>query len=137
MTQLPGLYLKPSPLGGRGVYTANAIPAGSVVELAPVIVLSPADRIRIHATSLHDYYFVWDGEGAALALGFGSLYNHAEAPNLDYEMDYDFEQVRFTARHAIGAGEELLIDYRAGDGEERLWFRVKNSQKKPPISEAD
>ena len=128
VTQLPGLYLKPSPLGGRGVYTATAIPAGSVVELAPVIVLSATDRARIHVTALHDYYFVWDGEGAALALGFGSLYNHAEVPNLDYEMDYGFEQIRFTSRRAIGVGEELLIDYRAGDGEERLWFRVKNSQ---------
>ena len=128
MTQLPGLYLKPSPLGGRGVFTASAIPTGSVVELAPVIELSAADRATIHQTALHDYYFAW-GEGAAIALGYGSLYNHATAPNLDYELDTDFGQVRFTALRDIAAGEELTIDYQAGGDRQDLWFAVKESQQ--------
>ncbi|CAH0999253.1 hypothetical protein LEM8419_00550 [Neolewinella maritima] len=126
--QLPGLYLRPSPLGQRGVYTAAAISAGSVVELAPVIVLTAAERTVIHDTLLHDYYFIWDGDGAALALGYGSLYNHGPDPNLDYEMDYDFAQIRFTALRDISAGEELLIDYMAGDDREGLWFAVNESQ---------
>ena len=126
MTQLPGLYLRPSPRSGRGVFTSVSIPAGSVVELAPVIVLSAADRHRIHATLLHDYYFSWE-EGAAIALGFGSLYNHSPQPNLDFELDYDFEQIRFTARHAIASGQELLIDYLAGDERGELWFALKDS----------
>ncbi|NJB86132.1 SET domain-containing protein [Lewinella marina] len=121
MLHLPFLYIRPSPLGGRGVFTAEAIAAGTVVELAPVVVLSAEDRQAIHATGLHDYYFVWDGEGAAIALGYGSLYNHSTTPNLDFEMDYDFDQIRFTARMPIAAGQELLIDYVVGGGEE-VWF---------------
>ncbi|WP_420457744.1 SET domain-containing protein [Neolewinella sp.] len=122
---IPGLYVRPSPRGGRGVYTSEPIAEGSVVELAPVIELSAADRRQIHETGLHDYYFVW-GEGAALALGFGSLYNHSPTPNLDYEMDYDFRQIRFSALRPVTAGEELLIDYLAGDERETLWFTVEN-----------
>ena len=123
MLHLPSLYIKDSPLGGRGVFTSEGIEAGSIIELAPVIVLTAEDRQAIHATQLHDYYFIWDGEGAALALGYGSLYNHAAEPNVDYEMDYDFEQIRFTALDTIEAGEELLIDYMSGDEREGIWFQ--------------
>ena len=122
MLHLPFLYIKPSPRGGRGVFTSEAITAGSIVELAPVIELTEEDRRAIHATHLHDYYFLWDEAGAAIALGYGSLYNHAGEANLDYELDYDFEQIRFTAARDIAAGEELLIDYMAGDEREGLWF---------------
>ena len=122
MTHHPDLYLKPSPLGGRGVFTSSPIEADSIVELSPVIVLSETDRNLIHTTHLHDYYFLWDGEGAAIALGYGSLYNHSAAHNLDYELDYDFEQIRFKSLRDIAAGEELLIDYRSGDDREGLWF---------------
>lgn len=124
MTQVPFLYLKPSALGGRGVFTAREIPRGSLVELAPVIVLDRVDRQAIHDTHLHDYYFVWEGESAAIALGYGSLYNHSGAPNLDFEMDYDFRQIRFTTLRDIVAGEELCIDYTSGDDREELWFFV-------------
>ncbi|MBB4079354.1 SET domain-containing protein [Lewinella aquimaris] len=122
MTHLPFLYLKPSERGGRGVFTAENIGEGTIVEFAPVIVLSAEERKVIHRTGLHDYYFVWEGEGAALALGYGSLYNHSSTPNLDYEMDYDFHQIRFSALRDIDAGEELLINYMAGDEREGLWF---------------
>ena len=121
MLHLPFIYVRPSPLGGRGVFTAEDIPAGTVVELAPVVILDAADRQSIHATRLHDYYFLWEGEGAAIALGYGSLYNHATAANLEYEMDYAYAQIRFVAARDIAGGEELLIDYVVGGGEE-LWF---------------
>ena len=125
MLHLPSLYVRPSPLGGRGIFTSALIPASGIVELAPVIELTAADRERIHATGLHDYYFIW-GAGAAIALGYGSLYNHSPSPNLDYELDYDFGQIRFSALRDIAAGEELLIDYKAGDEREGLWFAVAN-----------
>lgn len=123
MTHHPDLYLKPSPLGGRGVFTSSLIEDDSIVELSPVIVLSAPDRRLIHTTHLHDYYFLWDGDGAAIALGYGSLYNHSPSPNLDFELDYDFEQIRFRSLRHIIAGEELLIDYLSGDDDrEKLWF---------------
>ena len=124
MLHLPFIYVRPSPLGGRGVFTAEPIPRGTTIELAPAIVLSAADRERIHASALHDYYFLWAGDGAAIALGYGSLYNHSTAANTSYDMDYDVEQIRFVASRDIQAGEELLIDYLVGGGEE-LWFVAK------------
>lgn len=116
------MYVAPSPLGGRGVFTAEAIPAGTVIELAPVIVLSASDRQRVHATRLHDYYFQWAGEQAAIALGMGSLYNHSEPANADFTLEYDFDQIRFAALRAIASGEEITINYRTGAPDMPLWF---------------
>ena len=122
MLALPHLYVAPSPFGGRGVFTSELIVAGSIIELAPVILLSAADRAIIHTTHLHDYYFQWDGNRAAIALGLGSLYNHADESNAVFELDYDFEQIRFTSCRDIVGGEEITTDYRAGDPEMKLWF---------------
>jgi len=122
MLSLPHLYVAPSDLGGRGVFTAREIPAGTIIELAHVVLLSADDRTVIHETHLHDYYFQWDGDRAAIALGLGSLYNHADAANAAFELDYDFEQIRFTALMDIAAGSEITIDYRLGDPEMELWF---------------
>lgn len=122
MLSLPHLYVAPSDLGGRGVFTAREIPAGTVIELAPAIIVSAEDRKIIHDTHLHDYYFQWDGDRAAIALGLGSLYNHSDAANATFEMDYDFEQIRFQATMVIPAGAEITIDYRLGDPDMKLWF---------------
>ena len=128
MLHLPYIYVRPSKLGGRGVFTAESIEEGTIVELAPAVVLSSADREVIHRTGLHDYYFLWDTDRAAIALGYGSLYNHGCPANLTFSMDYDFEQVAFRAARDIAAGEELLIDYQEGGGE-ALWFSPIESDR--------
>ena len=121
--QHPGLYVAPSELGGRGVFSTEDIAAGATVELCPVIVLPAADRERVHVSRLHDYYFLWEGEGeTAIALGYGSLYNHAEAANADYEMDFAAEQIAVRAQRDIPAGEEICIDYTDGQDRSTLWF---------------
>ena len=119
---LPHLYVAPSERGGRGVFTAAELAAGDVIELAQVILLSAADRQVIHATHLHDYYFQWDGDGAAIALGHGSIYNHDDDANAVFALDYEFEQIRFAALRAIAPGEEITINYRDGDRGMELWF---------------
>ena len=125
MSSLPFLYLAPSPRGGRGVFTGAEIPAGTTIELAPVILLSAEDRKAIHETRLHDYYFQWDGDRAAIALGYGSLYNHSDQANAEFELDYAFEQIRFVAQSDIPAGAEITTDYRAGKPDMELWFEQK------------
>lgn len=84
--------------------------------------LSAEDRVKIHDTHLHDYYFQWDGDRAAIALGLGSLYNHSEEANAMFTMDYDFKQIRFIAIRDIDAGEEITTNYRKGKPEMPLWF---------------
>lgn len=122
MSSLPFIYVAPDAHGGRGVFTGADIPAGTTIELAEVLLLSAADRTIIHKTSLHDYYFQWDGDRAAIALGYGSLYNHSDESNALFELDYDFNQIRFSAQRDIAAGEEITTNYRVGDPEMELWF---------------
>lgn len=122
-THLPFLYIGPSKRGGRGVFTARPIPAKTVIELAPVILLDHADTAAIHDTRLHDYYFLWGEDGSAIALGYGSLYNHASQPNADFEMDFESDLIRFFALTDIPALAEICINYTdEADERTRLWF---------------
>jgi len=105
------------------VFTGAEIPAGAIIELAPVILLSAEDRAAINETHLHDYYFQWDGDRAAIALGLGSLYNHHEAANASFELDYEFKQIRFVASRTIQSGEEITTNYRSGAPDMKLWFK--------------
>ena len=122
--RIPSLYVATSPRGGRGVFTARAIEEGSLIEVCPVIVLPPGDVALIHQTKLHDYYFLWGyEEECAIALGYGSLYNHASEPNADYDMDYDHLTIDFYCIRPIAAGEEITINYvDGGDVRTTLWF---------------
>lgn len=123
LQQHPGLYVAPTSSRGRGVFTAEAIEADSVIEVCPVIVLPAKDFTCIHESYLHDYYFVWEGENVtALALGYGSLYNHEENSNADYEMDFESETIRIIAQRDIAPGEEICIDYTDGQDRSTLWF---------------
>ena len=125
MQQIPGLYVAPSDVAGRGVFTAHDIPADSVIEIAPVIVIPAEQTGIIHNTALHDYYFRWgaDQKACAIALGLASLYNHAYEPNMLFELDYGNATIDFRAHRDIAAGEELTFNYN-GDPDDRspLWF---------------
>lgn len=114
-----------STIEGRGIFAGEDLSKGSLIELAPVIVLNPRDTKIIHKTHLHDYYFSWgdDAKQSAICLGYGSLYNHHANPNANYEMDFDFMTISFYAKRDIITGEEITIDYNAEDSEaQKLWF---------------
>lgn len=126
-TRLPFLYIRETAQKGRGVFTAQEIPAGSHIESCPVLVLSPEDTKQVHQTSLHDYYFLWGTKGeSAIALGFGSIYNHASAANADYEMDIENTSIDIIALRDIAPGEEITLNYMEG-GQQRseLWFKER------------
>jgi hypothetical protein len=69
---LPFLTIAPSPSRGRGVFTTEAIAMGTTIEIAPVIVFDPTQRIKLEETLLYDYIFEWgeDDKSAAVALGY-------------------------------------------------------------------
>ncbi|MEZ4984577.1 MAG: SET domain-containing protein [Saprospiraceae bacterium] len=123
-TRLPFLYIMHIEGKGRGVFTAEPIPEGSSIESCPVIVVTADDTERIHQTLLHDYYFLWGDDGSsAVALGYGSLYNHSSSPNADYGMDYDNLSIEVFALRDIAAGEEITFNYTdASDQRTTLWF---------------
>ena len=122
---IPSLYMAPSALHHRGMYTAEAIDAGNTIEVCPVIVLPIKDRKVIHNTTLHDYYFTWGEEdnACAIALGYGSLYNHSYNPNARFLVDLEMETISIRSIKDIAAGEEILINYN-GDPKDQtaLWF---------------
>ena len=131
MQQIPGLFIAPSDLGGRGVFTSQTIEKGSLIELAPVIVLPKKDMKLIHETHLHDYYFRWN-EGwvdCAIALGYGSLYNHSFQPNARFECDFGNKTLDIYCHKNIEAGTEITINYNGEiDNQTPLWFH-KNGKK--------
>ncbi len=124
---LPFLMVAPSDKRGRGVFTTENIPANTVIEISPVLVLSTKDRKQVEKTILFDYIFEW-GENrkkACIALGYLSLYNHAYQANCDYEMDYDSNLMRIKTVVDIKKGEELFINYNAiTDDNSPIWFNA-------------
>ena len=51
-----------------------------------------------------------------LALGYGSLYNHRNAANVQYVADVEAKVLRFMAQRAIARDEELTINYNHASG---------------------
>jgi uncharacterized protein len=124
---LPDLFVAPSGKKGRGVYTSRNIPAGTVVEISPVIVLSATERQTIEETKLYDYIFEWgkSNKQGAIALGYVSLYNHSYDANCDYDMDFDNRLMTITTVKAIKKGSELCVNYNASpDDETPVWFET-------------
>lgn len=119
----PAIYLGPSSLHGTGVFAARGFGPGEVIERSPVFVF-PADQLPlVDETILHGYYFDWADGSGALALGFGSLYNHSYHPNACYHHDHDEELVVYEALAPIAAGQEITINYNGDPASlEPLWF---------------
>ena len=121
----PYLQIIQSEEKGRGVVTRERIPADTVIEVSPVVVMSTEERILLDKTLLHDYIFEWgaDKKSCCLALGYISLYNHAYESNCEYFMDYEDETIMIKTIRIFAAGEELTINYN-GDWNvaRRLWF---------------
>ncbi len=122
------LYLANSNGRGRGVFSEVALGADLVIEVAPVIVLSSADRIHIDKTLLHDYIFEWQPDGqkmCCMALGWIPMYNHSYEANCEYFMDYDNQTMHIQTVRPIDAGEELTINYNGDwDDKQKVWFDV-------------
>jgi hypothetical protein len=118
--EAPRLLVKDTGTGrGRGVFAGRAFTAGEIVETAPVLLLKlPFDRLP---ELLKTYVFDWDMLAGipgthAVALGFGSLYNHANPASMRYQADARACSIAYVAARDIGAGEELTINYNAQGG---------------------
>ncbi len=115
---------------GRGVFAGEDIAAGSLIERAPVIVLSPEDRLVAEKTKLYNYIFSWgqgDEEAGAVALGYISMYNHASPSNAEYTMFFDKEFMEIKAMVNIPKGAEITLNYSAHWQEEKpVWFKMKD-----------
>jgi len=123
--QHPGLYFAPSGKHRYGMYCTEDIAAESVIEICPIILI-PGEQARqiVRGYILYEYYFDWKKESIAIALGYGSLYNHAGDPNAEFQPEYKNQHIIFTALRDIPAGTEITVDYHAGNPDEKVWFDV-------------
>lgn len=125
---LPCLFIAPTRSMGKGVFTKEDIEAGTIVETAPVIVMSAKERELLDKTLLHDYIFEWGSlrQQCCMALGYVPMYNHSYTSNCEYEMDFDSETISIKTVRLIKAGEELFINYNGdwNDGK-KVWFDAK------------
>mmetsp|Transcript_34306 Transcript_34306/g.77522 ORF Transcript_34306/g.77522 Transcript_34306/m.77522 type:complete len:225 (-) Transcript_34306:286-960(-) len=124
--------------GGRGVFAAAPIRAGSLVEVCPVLALRK-DHVDVACAGMRYFFGGPEGDMLLCVLGFGMLYNHGKTPvlstatrpnsdtrssleaNLAYSLRLPPDDaldsrdggvcVHFEALRDVKAGEELLIDY--------------------------
>lgn len=124
----PYLHIDSTAEKGRGVFTKERIPAGTVIEISPVIVMKKEDRVHLDKTLLHDYIFEWgkQKDRCCMALGIVPIYNHSYKSNCEYYMDFEEETITIKAVKAIEKGEELTINYNGdwNDGK-KIWFDVE------------
>lgn len=124
---LPALYIDDSNGKGRGVFTSEPIAAGTIVEVAPVIVMSAVERTLIDQTLLHDYIFEWgeNSEQCAMALGWIPIYNHSFDANCEYLMDFEEGTMCIKTVKDVQQGEELFINYNGEANDPKpLWFHA-------------
>ena len=105
------------PDAGSGVFAINDIPARTIIEKAPVVIVGR--DIFNHLNDLHgirnilcDYPFRWSDGCAAFALGWGGIYNHSFDANVRWGIhDEGYNALTFMTKRDIVAGEELFIRY--------------------------
>ena len=122
------IIIKKKKKKGRGVFARENLEPGTVVEIAPVIVMSKQDRVLIDQTLLHDYIFEWGAsqQECCMSLGYVALYNHSFQANCNYEMHFNRETITITTNREIKAGEELFINYNGDwDNKKPIWFEVE------------
>jgi len=125
--QHAAIYFAPSDVHGMGVFAAEPIAAEGVIEICPVLLFPKAQLAALRQTMLDDYYFDWGDDGAwfAIALGYGSLYNHAYEPNADYGMDFENKTIDIYALRDIAPGEEIFINYNGSpENRSKVWFEL-------------
>jgi len=127
----PELFIDSSTVKGRGVFTNMAIKADTIIEVAPVIVMSKEDRQLLDKTLLHDYIFEWGKlkDKCCMALGLVPMYNHSYKSNCEYFMDFEEDTIAVKTVRNIKKGEELTINYN-GDWNDpaKLWFEVSKAK---------
>ncbi|MBI5138494.1 MAG: SET domain-containing protein-lysine N-methyltransferase [Candidatus Vogelbacteria bacterium] len=117
------IYLSRSKIKGanRGVFAHSKIKKGEIIEKCPVVIIPAVELPDINKTTLLNYYFCFakDESKWAIALGFGSLYNHSYEPNATYTKDYKNSLIYFTAIKDVLKDEEITVNYNSGDPEDK------------------
>jgi hypothetical protein len=126
--RLQCLYIAETLQKGLGIFTHKQIKKGTVLEVAPVIVMPLSEKKFLDKTLLHDYIFLWGAkeERCAMALGWVPLYNHSYTSNCEYEMNFATNEMMILSTRTIKTGEEITINYNGRwNDATKVWFDVK------------
>jgi SET domain-containing protein len=98
---------------GRGVFASERIPARTVIEVCPVLILDPKDAgNHISKTMLDHYTYNWPWKHGmktqVVVLGLGSMFNHSTyAQNVAWTRDVPNECITYVALNDIEIGDEF------------------------------
>jgi len=113
---------------GRGVYARRNIKRGEIIERCPVIEVPKNDVSNLRESILVTYFFYFgkNKERLAIALGFGSIYNHAYEPSATYKIKHTGKIIDFVALKDIKKDDEITVNYNYGNQKDKrpLWFKV-------------
>lgn len=124
-----GLYIKSTKVKGRGVYCDHPILKDEVIEECSLLIIPASEHAILESTKLADYFFSFNKteNTKALALGFGSLYNHKRVPNAHYYVDVEARSITFYALEDIAKNTEICINYGGKPGADfSEWFTARN-----------
>jgi uncharacterized protein len=111
----------------RGVFATINIEIGQVIEEVPVIRMPfsevwwdvPDEKLP----TLSNYVFAWHDDGerfTALALGYGSIYNHSDQPNAEFQYVKE-DALKFIAIKPIRKNQEITIHYYPYTGDRPIF----------------
>jgi len=98
-------------INGQGVIATDQIKKGETIEIVPLLLMPIAEFELIKKTKLYFYFFEYSNSHFAIALGYGSLYNHSYSPNARYLYSYKNKQLIIKAIKDIKSGDEIFFNY--------------------------
>jgi len=115
---------------GRAVYARKAIARGETIEICPAIVVGDNPEASVEEAPYNEWAYHFDGK-AVIALGYGSLYNHARHPNATWRLHKTGSRgrvqrfIEIYAIKRIERGDEICIHYTGSPGKRvDLGFKV-------------
>lgn len=118
---------------GRGVFAGRNYEEGEIVEVCPVIIMEqPLNTLpEVLKTNVFNWGVLAKTQTSfAIALGFGSMYNHDNPSNMRYEAKSEQRILVFSTVRPVLKGEELTINYNALGGgpiwDSDHWFEDSN-----------
>jgi SET domain-containing protein len=115
---------------GRGVYAKRDIKKDKIIESCPIIEVPKHDMSNLKESILVTYFFYFgkNKERLAIALGFGSIYNHTYKPNAMFKIKPKDMIIDFIALNDIKKDDEITFNYyncsKPKDKKSPLWFEV-------------
>lgn len=111
---------------GKGLFATRDIPKDELIEVSPVLISPKNEWKYLKKTILFNYCFYWgEKKDTAIALGYGSLFNHSYTPNVTYDYNDQNLTIEFYTIDDIKLGAELTINYNGEvEDQSELWFSV-------------